>query len=170
MLLVDGTQLYTSTFSRMPHTALQTLKTFILESWMFENKLKLNDKKTEALMIHKNSAMLPDFMSRSRVGFFSQEPWVCFFYCFQLLCSFCCLCCLFCKWISTLDFIKWQSTFFIIIVYLESYRCTKSIYEVLYWLNNKKKFHSLSDFVEVETPTLFRRTPGVCWCTKYFVK
>ena len=66
----DDTQLYDSTPPTETHAAIQTFQTCIsdIKSWMVENKLKLNDDKTEALLIAKRSAGVADSPTSIRVG------------------------------------------------------------------------------------------------------
>jgi hypothetical protein len=57
----DDTQLYKPTPPADTHAAIQTIQTCILDvkSWMVENKLKLNDEKTEVLLCMKKSTTFP---------------------------------------------------------------------------------------------------------------
>jgi hypothetical protein len=54
----DDSQLYKSTTPMLIDSAVQTVENCItdIRSWMTINKLKLNDDKTEALLIHKHNA------------------------------------------------------------------------------------------------------------------
>ncbi|KAK7096607.1 hypothetical protein V1264_005883 [Littorina saxatilis] len=58
----DDTQLYKPSSPAETHAAIQTIQTCILDvkSWMVENKLKLNDDKTEALLCMKKSTKFPN--------------------------------------------------------------------------------------------------------------
>ena len=57
----DDTQLYNSTSPQHALSTLDTLESCIsdVKSWMTENKLKLNDDKTEALLLKKRTANKP---------------------------------------------------------------------------------------------------------------
>ena len=57
----DDTQLYKPSPPDETHATIQTIQTCILDvkSWMVENKLKLNDDKTEALLCMRKSTKFP---------------------------------------------------------------------------------------------------------------
>jgi hypothetical protein len=66
----DDTQLYNSVHPSSIDSAVQTVQECItdVKSWMTLNKLKLNDDKTEALLIHNHKTAHPDFPSSIQVG------------------------------------------------------------------------------------------------------
>ena len=67
----DDTQLYRCSSPAETHSTVQTIQTCILDvkSWMVENKLKLNDDKTEALLCKKKTTKFPNDQPTSvRVG------------------------------------------------------------------------------------------------------
>ena len=67
----DDTQLYDSTSPDKAVTVISTIETCItdVKTWMVQNKLKLNDEKTEALLFKKKTTSFPaDQPSSLRVG------------------------------------------------------------------------------------------------------
>ena len=58
----DDTQLLTSTPANQVHSSIQLIQTCVsdIKDWMIQNKLQLNDEKTEVLLLKSKSTSLPD--------------------------------------------------------------------------------------------------------------
>ena len=66
----DDSQLYTSCAKSDTDAAIQSIQECIsdVKLWMTQNKLKLNDEKTEALLFHKKTTVLSDLPTSLQVG------------------------------------------------------------------------------------------------------